>query len=58
MSSVTKHSVLVLELQQTVYSVSELNDQEVCFDVLSGVLAFDIDNAVSLATQDGSATGN
>ena len=58
MSSVTKHSVLVLELQQTVYSVSELNDQEVCFDVLSGVLAFDIDNTVSLATQDGSANGN
>ena len=51
-------TVLVLQLQQTLYQVFESNDQEICFEVVSGVLSFDINPAISTTTMDGSAVGN
>ena len=51
------YTVLVVQLQQTLYNVQEQNDIDVCFDVVEGVLAFDINSAVSLASFDGSAIG-
>ena len=50
-------TVLELQLQQAQYQVFESNDQDICYEVVSGVLSFDINQAVSLTTADGSAMG-
>ena len=51
-------TVLVIQLQQEQYQVFESSNQDICYEVVSGVLSLDVNPAVSLTTSDGSATGN
>lgn len=55
---ILKPTVLVIQLQQDEYQTPEQTNLEVCFDVLSGVLDFDITQAVSLVSSNGIAQGN